>query len=115
MSVTKPYECCAICENLRSARDMETIQVRDERRLLVRIRVCRFCLHPRITYIHGLPGGLRSETDPRILAVTVTVSLVCLSVILGIAEGTPRGLFLVLASICAGVAICLLLLCKRGS
>ena len=106
MSRKDPYEICAICETMHPASEMCDKYVRNaETGLPVRLRICRSCLHPQITYIQSRMLPAFAFDVPRTLMAALASVLVALNVIFGLIVGGSMGFAVALTAIMVGAGI----------
>jgi len=100
------YEICGLCEAMRPSSEMQDVYVKNpDTGLPVRVRFCRTCLKPRLTYIQwASPAWLTADVGC-ILTVTLALILVVSNVIFGLVIGTPLGSVIALAAILVGAGI----------
>jgi hypothetical protein len=79
--------------------------VNAETGLPVRLRICRSCLHPQITYIQSRRFPAFAFGVPRTLMVALAATLASLDVIFGIIIGGPVGFAVALSAILVGAGI----------
>jgi len=105
MSRKNPYEACSRCETFHLHSELTSVPARDANGQIVCLRLCRACLHPRITYIQGGRLPTLVFDVPKTLMVALAATLASLDVIFGIIIGGPVGFAVALSAILVGAGI----------
>lgn len=101
-----PYEACARCETFHPSSEMTSVPAKDATGALVYLRVCRSCLHPRITYIQSGAAFLQLGADiVTVLGVTLAIILIAVGLVFGIVIGSTAGFIIVVTCSLVGAGI----------
>jgi len=102
LSRKDPYEICAICETMHLASEMCDKYVRNaDTGLPLRVRICRSCLHPRMTYIQAGHGINAAD----VLIVALAIVLVAVGILFGMVAGDGVGVAVLIACGVVGAGI----------
>ena len=102
MSRKNPYEACSRCETFHLHSELTSVPARDANGQIVYLRLCRACLHPRITYIQGGPIPTLMFDLPHVLMAGLAATLVILNVIFGLIIGGSAGFAVMLSATLVG-------------
>jgi hypothetical protein len=106
MSRGNPYELCSRCETFHLASELTSVPVKDANGALVYLRVCRSCLHPRITYIQSGAAFLHLGADmAAILGVTLAVILIAAGIVFGLVIGSTAGFVILVTCSLVGAGL----------
>jgi hypothetical protein len=91
MSRTAPLEVCALCELFKPSAEMTNVYARDAHGHIVRMRLCRSCAKPRLTYIQGGRLPAFALDAPRIVLCALVATVLAVSLVFGIIISGPLG------------------------
>jgi hypothetical protein len=101
-----PYEACARCETFHLASEMTSVPARDAHGNPVTLRVCRACLHPRITYIQSGATFLQLGADmATVLGAALAVIVIAVGILFGMIIGSTAGFVIVVTCSLIGAGI----------